>query len=631
MIVRYPGPPRATGGVISAGSGSAAGHTLHTFTASGDDVLDFNLVQTLSAPLTGPGGFHLTGTGTLVLAGENTYLGETRITGGILQVGNGGTRGNLGAGTVTNNGTLVVRRADAVTLAQPLHGSGTLVHAGPQRLTLTANNPFTGNLVLEDGPLTLAETGTLAFRIGRNGSSNRISGPGSATIRGAFQLLLADGPLRIHGSAWSLCDATRTTFGPAFAVTSDLGAFTRDDAGRHVLEENGRRWVFSEVTGLLTLAAPEPGTFTAWIDGFFPGETGGHITGPRADPEGDGLANTVEFILGGHPGRQDAAIRPESAREINPPGLPDGDFLRYSFRRTNSSRDAGVEPLVEFSDDLETWHTAADGAQGVTMTVATDAHGPGIDRVDVFIPAAADGSMFARLAGIDTRPPGDPDQPPLTLEFGVITDVHFGYFPNAAAYLTEFIGDMHAWDPDFIIQLGDFCRPEAASNNFMAIYNSWPGPRYHVIGNHERDGGYTFQQAAGFWGMPARYHTFDQGPVRGIVMDGNEPGGSGTGYAAFVSPVQQNWLAQQLAATDRPVIIFIHQPVEFLENGSQVRAIIEAAEAARPGTVIAVVSGHLHRDYARVINNIPYLQVNSATYFYYNGRVDYTAPLWARI
>lgn len=631
VIVRYPGPPRASGGAISAGTGSASGHTLHTFTASGDDVLDFNLVQTLSAPLTGPGGFHLTGTGTLVLAGENTYLGETRITTGTLQVGDGGTSGNLGAGAITNDGILVIDRADAVTLAQPLGGGGTLVHAGPQMLTLTAHNLFTGAIVLEDGPLTLAEPGTLAFRIGRNGGSNRISGPGSATIHGAFHLLLADGPLRMHGSSWTLCDAARTSFGPAFAVTSDLGPFTRDDAGRHVLVEDGRRWVFSESTGVLTLAAPEPGTYTAWIDGFFPGETGGHITGARADPDGDGLANIVEFILGGDPGRQDSAITPGSARVTNPPGLPSGEFLRFSFRRTSASRDAGVEPLVEFSDDLETWHPVIDGENGAVMAVTADTYGPGIDRVEIFIPATGEARMFARLAGIDTRPPGDPNQPPLMLEFGVITDVHFGYFPNATGFLTEFIADMQAWNPDFIIQLGDFCRPEAASNSFMAICNSWPGPKYHVIGNHERDGGYTFQQAADYWGMPARYHTFDQGPVRGIVLDGNEPGGTGTGYAAFIGPVQQNWLAQQLAATDRPVIIFIHQPVEFLENGSQVRAIIEAAEAARPGTVIAVISGHLHRDYVRVFNNIPYLQINSATYFYYNGRVDYTAPLWARI
>ncbi len=631
VIARYPGPPRATGGSISLGTGSAAGNTIHTFSEPGDHLLDFNLVQTLTGNLTGPGGFTLVGNGTLALASDNDYLGETRVVSGTLQVGNGGTTGTLGAGAVTIDGVLIIDRSDPFLLSQPLGGGGTLIHAGPESLTLSADNRFAGDIVVHAGPLLLAETGTLAFRIGRHAAGNRIAGAGSVMINGTFHLLLADGPPRIHGSSWVLCDAASTTFGAAFAVTSDHAPFTRIDDGRHVLEENGRRWVFSESTGTLTLAAPEEGSFTEWIDGYFPGEIGGHITGPRADPDGDGIANIVEFILGGHPNQKDTAIRPISARVTNPPGHAGGEFLRFSFRRTTASHNAGVEPIVEYSSDLEMWQVAIDGEHGVSLVVADDGYGPGVDRVDAFIPAAADGKLFARLAGTDTRPPGDPDQPPLMLEFGVISDVHFGYFPNAMAHLADFIDDMHEWDPDFIIQLGDFCRPEAASNNFMAIYNSWPGPKYHVIGNHERDGGYTFQQAADYWGMPARYHTFDKGPVRCIVLDGNEPGGTGSGYAAFVGPAQQNWLAAELAASDRPVMVFIHQPIEFLENGDQVRAILEAADAQRPGMVLAVFAGHRHRDYVLTINSIPYIQINSAAYYYFSGRVDYSDSLWARV
>lgn len=631
VIARYPGEPRATGGTIAAGTGSAEGYTIHTFTETGDHLLDFNLIQRVEQPIAGPGGFTFTGSGTLLLAADNEYLGDTRVASGTLQVGDGGNTGTLGAGAVTVDGMMVIRRADPFLLGQMLAGDGTLVHAGPESLTLTAENPFTGDIVVQDGGLVLAESGTLTFRIGRHSVSNRITGAGTATIHGTFHLWLADGPLRIHGSSWILSETAATTFGPAFAITSDLGSFTRADNGRHVLEADGQRWTFDESTRTLTLSAPEPGTFTEWIDGYFPGEIGGHITGPRADPDGDGLANIVEFILGGHPNQPDTAIRPEAARVTNPNGLPEGEFLRFSFRRTSASHDAGVEPLVQFSEDLETWHAADDAEHGVTMAVTPDGHGPGVDRVDVFIPAAAESRMFARLGGIDTRPPGDPDAPPLMLEFGVISDVHFGYFPDATAHLQDFIDDMHAWDPDFIIQLGDFCRPEAASNNFMALYNSWPGPKYHVIGNHERDGGYTFQQAADYWGMPGRYHTFDEGPVRGIVLDGNEPGGTGSGYAAFVGPAQQDWLAAQLAATDRPVVIFIHQPIEFLENGDQVRAILEAAEAERPGVVLAVIAGHRHRDYVLEINNIPYIQINSAAYYYFSGRVDYSDSLWARV
>src|ERR1700730_8367116 len=54
------------------------------------------------------------GTGTLTLTGNNTYSGGTRISGGFLQIGNGGTTGSI-SGDVTNNGWLVFGRSDNVT------------------------------------------------------------------------------------------------------------------------------------------------------------------------------------------------------------------------------------------------------------------------------------------------------------------------------------------------------------------------------------------------------------------------------------------------------------------------------------------------------------------------------------
>ena len=58
----------------------------------------------VSAVLAGSAGVAKTTTGTVVLSGANTYSGGTTISTGTLQIGNGGSSGNLGTGGVSDNG-----------------------------------------------------------------------------------------------------------------------------------------------------------------------------------------------------------------------------------------------------------------------------------------------------------------------------------------------------------------------------------------------------------------------------------------------------------------------------------------------------------------------------------------------
>ena len=52
----------------------------------------------MSNDISGTGTLTKAGTGTTTLTGTNTYSGTTTISAGTLQVGNGGTTGNLGHG-----------------------------------------------------------------------------------------------------------------------------------------------------------------------------------------------------------------------------------------------------------------------------------------------------------------------------------------------------------------------------------------------------------------------------------------------------------------------------------------------------------------------------------------------------
>src|SRR5205807_2144632 len=70
------------------------------------------------------------------------------------QVGNGSTNGTLGGGAVTDNGTLAFNRSDNLTVATTISGSGGVSTLGPNVLSLSGANSFTG-------PISVASGGTL--------------------------------------------------------------------------------------------------------------------------------------------------------------------------------------------------------------------------------------------------------------------------------------------------------------------------------------------------------------------------------------------------------------------------------------------------------------------------------------
>ena len=210
-----------------------------------------------------------------------------------------------------------------------------------------------------------------------------------------------------------------------------------------------------------------------------------------------------------------------------------------------------------------------------------------------------------------------------TVRFGVIADVHQDVMHDGPTRLAAFENAMSESKPDFVIQLGDFCVPHSRNDAFMETWRHFDGPRHHVIGNHETDGGYSREQVVEYFGMPGRYYSFDQSGVHFVVLDGNDRGGASGGYPRFIAEDQLRWLRDDLASTDRPTIVLIHQPldsVDGVDNRSQVRAVLEQSnETPGHAQVIAVLAGHSHVDYCRAINGIYYLMINSASYQWVGG------------
>jgi autotransporter-associated beta strand protein len=121
-------------------------------TAGGD-----NMSTTFAGTIDGTGGLTKAGSGTLTLAGTNTYTGGTTIAAGTLQVGAGGSL----ASDVANAGILAFNRADNLTFAGAVSGTGDLIQRGPSTLTLTAAHSFTGLTTVAAGGLSLTATASL--------------------------------------------------------------------------------------------------------------------------------------------------------------------------------------------------------------------------------------------------------------------------------------------------------------------------------------------------------------------------------------------------------------------------------------------------------------------------------------
>lgn len=195
-------------GSLHAGGAASAGRTV---TLQGAGQLASGTLRvadgSFSGVIAGTSSLLKTGSGTLVLSGNGVSTGAHTIEGGVLQVGTGGTSGALGSGPVSNSGSLIIQRSDAVTWSGSLSGTGTLSKPGSNSLTLTGNLTHAGGTQVGGGML----------QIGDGGTSGSLNG-GPVTNAGI---------IRFNRSDLSTCDASISG-----------GTFSKLGAGTLVLSGN---------------------------------------------------------------------------------------------------------------------------------------------------------------------------------------------------------------------------------------------------------------------------------------------------------------------------------------------------------------------------------------------------------
>ncbi len=203
--------------------GSLAVNTASTYTFEGTGTLE------------GGGTLAKSGSGTLVLAVDSTMSGAVTISGGTVQLGNGGTTGSLGGGDITNDGSLVVNRSSAATLIlnNNIGGAGSFTQAGPGNVAVRGNNSYAGQTIINGGTLFVDTATSLG-----SGSSGTIvnSGGRLGVFTGNFNLsaetLSLDGTGPDGLGSVQVGGARTVTFG-----TTTLAAQTtiRVDAGARMI------------------------------------------------------------------------------------------------------------------------------------------------------------------------------------------------------------------------------------------------------------------------------------------------------------------------------------------------------------------------------------------------------------
>jgi autotransporter-associated beta strand protein len=95
-----------------------------------------------TADITGAATLTKTNGGTLILNSAHSYTGTTTVSGGIIDVGNGGTSGSLGSGAVSvaAGAEVAFNRSNAFTVSNVLSGDGLITKKGAGRMTVNGNN-----------------------------------------------------------------------------------------------------------------------------------------------------------------------------------------------------------------------------------------------------------------------------------------------------------------------------------------------------------------------------------------------------------------------------------------------------------------------------------------------------------
>ena len=288
------------------------GRTVSVAGSGGTVKTESGVTFEIASGISGAGSLTASGPGTFVLAGANTYTGNTNVaSGGTLQLGDGTTAGTIASASVSDNGLLIFNEGGNLEFTAPITGSGAVTQNDTTggTLTLTGAETYAGTTTITSGTLQLGDGTTAGTVTGNIADASAlvfdepsnttyagvISGAGTVTANGTSTLVLTGNNL--YSGATMIGAGATLQIGNGGATGSignssaivDNGTLTIDTNGTTILTGgiSGGGNLSQVGSGTTVLAGADSYSGTTTVSGgtlqIGDGATSGSLTGDIAD------------------------------------------------------------------------------------------------------------------------------------------------------------------------------------------------------------------------------------------------------------------------------------------------------------------------------------------------------------
>jgi autotransporter-associated beta strand protein len=330
--------------------------------------------------LSGTGGVIKNGTAPLILSGTCSYSGQTTINAGTLQLDSANTGNNASSVTIATSGaTLNLNFSGTDTVNQLFIGTtpmapGVYKAVGSAATgTALAQLAGTGTLTVTGGLLATITTVTGNFNPAPPGTSVTFT----ATVTGSNPT----GNVSFYNGATLLAtSALNSSFQTVFSTASlGVGSYviTASYAGNANNSPSS-----SAVLNQVIMAA----SFDTWASDPARKLTSAADRGVAADPDHDGIANLIEFTLGGIPTKSSPSILPLLSKLA-------GNWV-FDYERSDLSLAPATIQVVEYGNDLSGWTSVTIPTTSAGMVTITP--GSPSDHIKVTLPTGGS-HTFVRL------------------------------------------------------------------------------------------------------------------------------------------------------------------------------------------------------------------------------------------